>query len=81
MQDRKAKHQIDDANYITKEVLVGWVGKSCNSCGDCLIYDKVAVRWIVILRLKGWIVMRVMWCVMLCLIVSTVIRRCPIGSK
>ena len=42
MQDRKAKRQIDEANYITKELLLGWVGKSCNSCGDCLIYSRVA---------------------------------------
>ena len=39
-QDEKAKRLIDDEAYITKEWLMGCVGKSCGSCGDCLTYSK-----------------------------------------
>ena len=41
-QDRKAKRKIEDEGYITKETLAGWVGKSCNSCGDCLSYSRLS---------------------------------------
>ncbi|MFM7986183.1 MAG: hypothetical protein ACKPKO_43410, partial [Candidatus Fonsibacter sp.] len=40
LQDRKANKSIDDANFITKEWLMGCVGKSCGSCGDCLTYSR-----------------------------------------
>ncbi len=43
-QDRKAKRRIDDEGYITRETLAGWVGKSCNSCGDCLSYSRLSGR-------------------------------------
>jgi ATP-dependent exoDNAse (exonuclease V) alpha subunit len=39
-QDRKGKKIIDESRYITKEWLANCVGKSCNSCGDCLIYTR-----------------------------------------
>ena len=39
-QDRKAKRPISEQNYITKEWLASCIGKSCNSCGDCLTYSK-----------------------------------------
>ena len=39
-QDKKAKRPIDENRYITKEILAGWVGLSCNSCGDCLTYNR-----------------------------------------
>jgi hypothetical protein len=39
-QDRKAKRKIDEHTYITKDILVSWIGKSCNSCGDCLVYSR-----------------------------------------
>ena len=41
-QDRRAKRHIDEDNYITQEILMGWVGKACNSCGDCLTYSRIA---------------------------------------
>ena len=40
-QDKKAKRPIDDGSYITKEWLLSCIGKSCNSCGDCLMYSRV----------------------------------------
>ena len=39
-QDKKAKRLFDEASYITKEWLLGCLGKSCGSCGDCLTYNK-----------------------------------------
>ncbi|MFM7987488.1 MAG: hypothetical protein ACKPKO_50065, partial [Candidatus Fonsibacter sp.] len=36
LQDKKANRSIGDASFITKEWLMGCVGKSCGSCGDCL---------------------------------------------
>ena len=39
-QDRKGKRIVEDSRYITKEWLANCVGKSCNSCGDCLIYTR-----------------------------------------
>jgi hypothetical protein len=39
-QDKKAKRVISENSYITKEILAGWVGLSCNSCGDCLTYSR-----------------------------------------
>ena len=36
-QGKKAKRPIDDAGYITKEWLLGCLGKSC---GDCLTYSR-----------------------------------------
>ena len=40
-QDRKANRPIDDAGFITKEWLMGCVGKACESCGDCLTYNRL----------------------------------------
>ena len=38
-QDRKAGRDIDENCYITPGWLLDCLGKSCNSCGDCLTYD------------------------------------------
>ncbi|MFM7979862.1 MAG: hypothetical protein ACKPKO_11155, partial [Candidatus Fonsibacter sp.] len=40
LQDKKANRSIDDASCITKVWLMGCVGKSCVSCGDCLTYNR-----------------------------------------
>ena len=39
LQDKKANRSIGDANFLTKEWLMGCVGKSCGSCDDCLTYN------------------------------------------
>ena len=39
-QDKKAKRQIDERCYLSKDWLLGCIGKSCNSCGDCLTYSR-----------------------------------------
>ena len=39
-QDKRAKRAIDEASYITKEVLMGWLGQACANCGDCLVYSR-----------------------------------------
>ncbi|MFM7987832.1 MAG: hypothetical protein ACKPKO_51820, partial [Candidatus Fonsibacter sp.] len=41
LQAKKANRSIDDANFINKEWLMGCVGKSCGSCGDCLTYSRL----------------------------------------
>ena len=43
-QDKKAKRPINQNGYITKEILAGWVGLSCSSCGDCLSYSRTGGR-------------------------------------
>ncbi|MFM7989449.1 MAG: C-terminal helicase domain-containing protein, partial [Candidatus Fonsibacter sp.] len=40
LQYKKANRSIDDASFITKEWLMGCIGKSCGSCGDCLTYNR-----------------------------------------
>ncbi|MFM7981802.1 MAG: C-terminal helicase domain-containing protein, partial [Candidatus Fonsibacter sp.] len=40
LRDKKANRSIDDASFVTKEWLMGCVGKSCGSCGDCLTYNR-----------------------------------------
>ena len=39
-QDKKTKRQIDERSYLSKDGLLGCIGKSCNSCGDCLVYSR-----------------------------------------
>jgi hypothetical protein len=38
-QDLKAGRHIDEKDYITPEWLFNCFGKSCNCCGDCLVYE------------------------------------------
>ena len=38
-QDQKAGREIDEKDYITPEWLFNCFGKSCNCCGDCLVYE------------------------------------------
>jgi hypothetical protein len=38
-QDLKAGRQIDEKDYITPDWLFNCFGKSCNCCGDCLVYE------------------------------------------
>ena len=40
LQRHKANRLIDEATHITTEWLLGCLGKSCGSCGDCLAYNK-----------------------------------------
>jgi hypothetical protein len=37
-QDTKAGRAIVEQGYVDKEWLKGCYGKSCQSCGDCLVY-------------------------------------------
>ena len=39
-QDKKAKRAIDENAYLTKEWLLSRIGKSCGSCGDCIVYSR-----------------------------------------
>ena len=39
-QDRKAKREVKEEGYITKDWLIGCLGKSCSECGDCLVYEQ-----------------------------------------
>ena len=39
-QDKRAKRGIDGQGYLSKEWLLGCIGKSCNSCGDALVYSR-----------------------------------------
>lgn len=39
-QDRKAKREVKEEGYITREWLIGCLGKSCSECGDCLVYEQ-----------------------------------------
>ena len=39
-QDIWANRQTDGRIYLTKEWLLGCIGKSCNSCGDALVYSR-----------------------------------------
>ena len=38
-QDRKAKREVSNEGYVTKEWLMGCLGKSCSECGDALTYE------------------------------------------
>jgi hypothetical protein len=38
-QDRKAKREVKEEGYITREWLMGCLGKSCSECGECLTYE------------------------------------------
>jgi hypothetical protein len=39
-QDRKAKREIREENYVNTVWLLGCLGKSCGSCGDALTYER-----------------------------------------
>ena len=39
-QDNRANRQTDGRPYLNKEWLLGCIGKSCNSCGDALVYSR-----------------------------------------
>ncbi|MFM7983062.1 MAG: hypothetical protein ACKPKO_27445, partial [Candidatus Fonsibacter sp.] len=54
LQDKKANKSINDASFITEEWLMGCVGKSCGSCGDCLTYNKSHRKIYCNLTLPRW---------------------------
>jgi hypothetical protein len=39
-QDKKAKREIREDNYVNTEWLLGCLGKSCSECGDALVYER-----------------------------------------
>jgi hypothetical protein len=39
-QDRKAKREVQDHNYVTTAWLLSCLGKSCSGCGDALVYER-----------------------------------------
>ena len=39
-QDKKARREVDDQNYVTVAWLLGCLGTSCSGCGDALVYEK-----------------------------------------
>ena len=39
-QDKKARHEVDDQQYVTVAWLSGCLGKSRSGCGDALVYEK-----------------------------------------
>ena len=39
-QDKRADRQTEGRPYLSKEWLLGCIGKSCNSCGDALVYSR-----------------------------------------
>ena len=39
-QDRKARRDVAIKGYVTREWLMGCLGKSCPECGDALIYER-----------------------------------------
>ena len=43
-QDKRANREIDGRKYINKEWLLGCIGTSCGSCGDCLTYSRAGCK-------------------------------------
>ena len=44
VQDFKAKRDIDEARYVTKDWLNQWFGRACSDCGDTFRYETVNGR-------------------------------------
>ena len=39
-QDKRAKREVHEQNYVTTAWLLSCLGKSCSGCGDALVYEK-----------------------------------------
>jgi hypothetical protein len=39
-QDKKARRDASNEGYVTREWLMGCLGKSCSECGDALVYEQ-----------------------------------------
>ena len=39
-QDTIGRHEICPERYITPAILMGWLGKPCHNCGDCLMWER-----------------------------------------